>query len=89
MVQKSIRSEKSYVRKCTKIVSTITTPQHIEKIDKKFPFFAGSRSQRSITALANLGPAVLNGGISTFLALVLLAASESYVFSTFFKVPFF
>merc|ERR1711920_656640 len=46
----------------------------------------GTRRQRSILAVQNIGPAVLNGGISTFLALVLLAPSESYVFSTFFKV---
>lgn len=46
----------------------------------------GSRSQRSIMALQNVGPAVLNGGVSTFLAMVLLAASKSYVFTVFFKV---
>ena len=34
----------------------------------------------------NIGPAVLNGGLSTFLAFVLLAFSNSYVFLTFFKV---
>ena len=50
-----------------------------------FPFL-GSRSERSILALQNIGPAVLNGGLSTFLALVLLSSSDSYVFSTFFKV---
>ena len=48
--------------------------------------FSGSRSHRSIMALQNVGPAVLNGGVSTFLAMVLLAASKSYVFSVFFKV---
>jgi hypothetical protein len=32
------------------------------------------------SALANIGPAVLNGGISTFLAFVLLAGSKSFVF---------
>ena len=33
-----------------------------------------------------MGPAVMNGGLSTFLAFVLLGFSNSYVFSTFFKV---
>ena len=33
-----------------------------------------------------LGPAVFNGGFSTFLAFVLLAGSKSHVFMTFFKV---
>ena len=36
----------------------------------------------------NIGPAVLNGGLSTFLAFILLAFSNSYVFLTFFKVSF-
>ena len=40
----------------------------------------GSREDRVKSALANIGPAVLNGGISTFLAFVLLAGSESFVF---------
>lgn len=48
----------------------------------------GSKKERSIVALQNIGPAVLNGGFSTFLALVLLVTSDSYVFSTFFKVFF-
>ena len=32
------------------------------------------------------GPAVFNGGFSTFLAFVLLAGSKSHVFMVFFKV---
>ena len=36
--------------------------------------------------LENIGPAVLNGGISTFLAFVILALSKTYVFQTFFKM---
>ena len=48
--------------------------------------FSGSQSHRSIMALQNVGPAVLNGGVSTFLAMVLLAFSNSYVFTVFFKV---
>ena len=39
-------------------------------------------------ALADIGPAVFNGGFSTFLAFILLANSKSHVFSTFFKVFF-
>ena len=38
--------------------------------------------------LIDIGPAVLNGGISTFLAFVLLMTSKSYVFKTFFKIFF-
>ena len=34
----------------------------------------------------SMGPAVFYGGFSTFLAFILLAASKSYIFKTFFKV---
>jgi len=33
-----------------------------------------------------IGSAVFNGGLSTFLAFVLLGGSDSYLFLTFFKV---
>ena len=45
--------------------------------------------ERMVDALSEIGPAVIHGGMSTFLAFVLLAASESYVFFTFFKVSWF
>ncbi|KAK4302905.1 hypothetical protein Pmani_025047 [Petrolisthes manimaculis] len=48
----------------------------------------GTRDQRARNAVANIGPAVLNGGFSTFLAFVFLANSDSHVFSTFFKIFF-
>merc|ERR1712032_1421282 len=48
----------------------------------------GSRKERVREALADIGPAVFNGGFSTFLAFILLANSKSHVFSTFFKVFF-
>jgi len=48
----------------------------------------GNRKARMTNALASIGPAVVHGGFSTFLAFVLLAASSSYVFKTFFKVFF-
>eukprot|EP00795_Rhopilema_esculentum_P004306 gene4306-20508_t len=47
-----------------------------------------TRDERASTAISELGPAVFNGGFSTFLAFLLLAASTSYVFKTFFKVFF-
>jgi hypothetical protein len=49
---------------------------------------AGNKNERVTVALADVGPAVIHGGMSTFLAFALLAASESYVFLTFFKVFF-
>lgn len=45
--------------------------------------------ERSIATLGAMGPAVFNGGLSTFLAFVLLGVSKAYLFSTFFKVSFF
>ena len=37
-------------------------------------------------ALKEIAPAVIHGGMSTLLAFILLAASDSYVFESFFKV---
>ena len=49
-------------------------------------FVKGSRREKAVEAIATIGPAVFNGGMTTFLALVLLGASTSHVFVTFFKV---
>jgi predicted RND superfamily exporter protein len=46
---------------------------------------ASNKSERVIMALEDIGGAVLNGAISTFLAVVVLSASESYVFRVLFK----
>lgn len=53
-----------------------------------FMIKVGSRDQRAKQAVATIGPAVLNGGFSTFLAFVFLANSDSHVFSSFFKIFF-
>ena len=47
-----------------------------------------TRDKRIEKTLIQIGPAVLNGGFSTFLAFALLMASKSYVFKTFFKIFF-
>ena len=44
------------------------------------------RKAITVECLKQMGPPVFHGGFSTFLAFLLLAWSESYVFSTFFKV---
>jgi hypothetical protein len=46
----------------------------------------GRKKERARQVLAEMGPAVFNGGLSTFLAFILVAFSDSYVFITFFKV---
>ena len=43
-------------------------------------------AERMVATLRNIGPAVFNGGFSTFLAFVLLANSSSYGFVVFFRV---
>jgi len=48
----------------------------------------GYRLDKAIFALESIGPAVFNGGFTTFLALSLLAFSQSNIFITFFKVFF-
>ena len=48
--------------------------------------FSGSRLERAQKALHKIGPAVMNGGTTTFLAVVLLCDSKSHAFITFFKV---
>ena len=44
-----------------------------------------NRSERVIQALSDIGAAVLNGAVSTFLAVVVLSLSDSYVFRVLFK----
>ena len=41
-----------------------------------------------IMTMTKIGPAVLNGGVSTLLAFSLLYTSQSYVFLSFFKIFF-
>merc|ERR1719237_1648006 len=46
----------------------------------------GSRKERALSAVTSMGPAVFNGGFTTFLALTLCSLSYSHGFITFFKV---
>lgn len=43
-------------------------------------------AERVVRTMYEMGTAVFYGGFSTFLAFILLAASKSYIFKTFFKV---
>ena len=53
-----------------------------------FLTLAGTRRERSAATLVNIGPAVLNGGVSTFIAFILLVTSDSHVFASFFRIFF-
>lgn len=55
-------------------------------IGHMFMTIIGHREERAKATLYTIGPAVLNGGLSTFLAFVLLANSRSYGFLLFFRV---
>lgn len=49
----------------------------------KLPHLSTARAKVTLT---RMGPAVWNGGFSTFLAFVLLVNTDSHIFTTFFKV---
>lgn len=74
---------------CTNVIISIgLCVDYSAHIAHAFMSTQGTRDERVKTALAEIGPAVFNGGFSTFLAFVLLAGSRSHVFATFFKVFF-
>ena len=52
------------------------------------PNTVAERNRRITAAVAELGASVINGGMSTFLAVLMLSVSRSYVFRSFFKVFF-
>ena len=46
----------------------------------------GDKNERMRLALQQIGPAVFNGGLSTFICICLLGLSDTYIFISFFKV---
>ena len=55
-------------------------------IAHSFSVSKGFKNQRAISGFISISPAIIHGGISTFLALVPIAFSKTYVFLTFFKL---
>ncbi|CAB3372453.1 Hypothetical predicted protein [Cloeon dipterum] len=51
-----------------------------------FMTYVGSKDHRALRTIRETGPAVWNGGISTLLALSVLADSDAHVFIAFFKI---
>ncbi len=49
----------------------------------------GSLATRMCSSLQRIGPSVLNGGVSTLIAIVMLMTSESHVFIAYYKVLHF
>jgi len=60
--------------------------EYFTNIGHGFMISFGTRNERVIGSLADLGGSVLNGGFTTALAVVVLAGSSSDVFFTFFTV---
>jgi predicted RND superfamily exporter protein len=58
---------------------------HVAHVGHAFMKESGTRAERIILALMTVGGGVVNGGMSTLLAVIVLAFSESYVFLTIFK----
>ena len=57
-------------------------------IGRAFMEVHGTPDERLRMCLENMGVAVFNGAVSTFLAVLLLSGSQSYVFITFFRQLF-
>ena len=71
------------------IIATGLCIDYASHIAHRFLIETGTdRNSRIRSTLANIGPAVLNGGLTTLFAFILLANSQSHVFLTFFKVFF-
>ena len=47
--------------------------------------FIGTKIERAKNSLLTIGPAVMNGGMTTFLSVIMLCGSESHLFITFWK----
>ena len=72
------------------LISTIVgiglSVDYAAHIAHTFAITKGTRKERAMNGFIAMGPAILHGGITTFLALIFLAFSESHVFVTFFNI---
>lgn len=73
---------------CCIIVTVGLCVDYSAHIAHAFLVSSGSRLERAQKSLQKIGPAVINGGATTFLAVALLCDSKSHAFITFFKVFF-
>jgi len=67
------------------VISVGLSVDYAAHIGHNFMTQVGSRSERVVKTLGDVGAAVLCGGISTFLGVMLLALSKSYVFRVLFQ----
>ena len=74
------------VSACNIIIAIGLCVDYSVHICHAFLTVSGTRRERAKAAIVDMGVAVLNGGFSTMLAFILLAGSDSHVFSVFFKI---
>ena len=74
------------VSACNIIIAIGLCVNYSVHICHAFLTVSGTRKERAKAAIVDMGVAVLNGGFSTMLAFILLAGSDSHVFSVFFKI---
>eukprot|EP00658_Telonema_sp_P-2_P014428 TRINITY_DN15482_c0_g12_i2.p1 TRINITY_DN15482_c0_g12~~TRINITY_DN15482_c0_g12_i2.p1 ORF type:complete len:926 (-),score=215.55 TRINITY_DN15482_c0_g12_i2:272-3049(-) len=70
------------------VVSVGISVDYAAHMGHSFYSETGDPSERAAKSVVGMGPCVWHGFFSTFLAIVVLATSESYVFSVFFKELF-
>merc|ERR1711959_243679 len=68
------------------IISIGLAVDYSAHIGHMFAASTGTAAERACKSLERIGPSVLNAIISTLLAVIVLSASKSYIFRTFFKV---
>jgi len=70
------------------VISVGLAVDYAAHIGHTFMTKSGTRAERVISTMGDVGAAVLNGGFSTFLAVMLLSMSKSYVFRVLFQTFF-
>lgn len=68
----------------TLVLCTGIAVDFVVHIARAFLEHVGSRKERAIKALGSMGPPVFYAGFSTFLAIIVLAGAESYIFRVLF-----
>merc|ERR1712166_413919 len=70
------------------LVSVGLAVDYSAHIARMFKESTGTANERAIKALGRIGPSVFHACFSTMAAVITTAASESYIFRTFFKCLF-
>lgn len=73
----------------TLVLCTGISVDFVVHITRAFLEHVGTRRERTIKALAQMGPPVFYAGFSTFLAIVVLVGAKSYIFRVLFFGFFF